>query len=136
MKKMKVAIIGYGGMGGWHVKKLAESDVAELAGIYDIDEKRVERAKERGIYTYPSLEAVLTDERVDAVVIATPNDLHKPIAIEAMKNGKHVISEKPATVSSADLTEMIEASKEYGRVFTVHQNRRWDTDFLLMRELL
>ena len=135
MAKKNVVVVGYGTMGEWHAKRAMNSDVVDLIGIYDIDEKRVERANERGIYTYPSFEAVLNDGKVDAIVIATPNDLHKPLAVEAMKNGKHVISEKPASVSSADLTEMIEASKKYGRVFTVHQNRRWDTDFLLMKEL-
>ena len=135
MAKKNVVIIGYGTMGEWHAKRVMNSDVVDLVGIYDIDEKRVERAKERGIYAYPSFEAVLADERVDAVVIATPNDLHKPFAIEAMKNGKHVVSEKPATVSSRDLQEMIDSSEKYGKVFTVHQNRRWDTDFLLMKEL-
>lgn len=135
MIKKNVAIVGFGTMGEWHSNRIMNSDVVNLIGIYDIEERREEYARSRGIYAYSSFEEILGDDRVDIVVIATPNDLHKPLAIEAMSRGKHVVSEKPATVSSKDLSDMIEASKKYGRVFTVHQNRRWDTDFLLMKEL-
>ena len=53
-----------------------------------------------------------------------------------MKAGKNVVSEKPVTLCSADLQEMIEASRECGRFLTVHQNRRWDEDFLTVKKLL
>ncbi len=72
---------------------------------------------------------------MDFVTIATPNDFHKPIAIQAMAAGKHVISEKPVTLSSRDLQAMIDASRKYDRVFSVHQNRRWDEDFLVMKQI-
>ena len=55
---------------------------------------------------------MLTDPDIDVVLIATPNDCHKPIAIRAMHAGKNVISEKPVTLSSADLLEMENAAKE------------------------
>ena len=84
MSKKRVAIVGYGGMGTWHANKLAESDVAELAGIWDIDPVRTTRAEEKGIHAYKSLEDLLADESVDIVTIATPNEFHKPIAIQAM----------------------------------------------------
>jgi len=67
------------------------------------------------------------------VLIATPNDFHKPYAIASMQAGKHAISEKPVTLSSADLAQILEASKKTGRFFTVHQNRRWDTDYLTLK---
>jgi scyllo-inositol 2-dehydrogenase (NADP+) len=70
------------------------------------------------------------------VLIATPNDCHKPIAIRAMHAGKNVISEKPVTLSSADLLEMENAAKETGKLLTVHQNRRWDDDFLIIKKLV
>ena len=134
-QKKKVAIIGYGGMGSWHGRHILASDVVELLGVYDIKEERAVVANERGIYAYPSLEALLADDRIDLVVLTVPNELHNPLAIKAMAAGKHVISEKPVALSSEELTEMIEASKTYGRLFTVHQNRRWDEDFLMMEQL-
>ena len=133
--KKKVAVIGYGGMGGWHCEHLQNSDVAELAGIYDIKEERRELARSRGIRAYESFEEVLADPEVDILTLAIPNDCHKEDAILGLRAGKNVISEKPVTLSSADLQEMIDTANETGKLFTVHQNRRWDADFLSMKEI-
>ena len=133
-QKRNVVVIGYGGMGGWHTRYLKESDAANLLGIYDIKPERSELARENGIYAYDSWEQVLSDERVDFVTLAVPNELHKPLAIAAMAAGKHVISEKPVTLSSTDLQEIFDASAKYGRLFTTHQNRRWDCDYLMMKQ--
>ena len=135
MAKKNVVVIGYGGMGGWHTRFIRDNGVVNLLGIYDIKKERCELAEQNGIHAYASFDEVLSDERVDFVVIATPNELHKPLAIEAMSRGKHVVSEKPVTLSSADLQEMIDASHKYGRLFTTHQNRRWDVDYLMMKEV-
>ena len=134
--KHRIAIIGFGGMGSWHANKLTTLDELELAGIWDIKEERRVLAKERGFFVYDSLEHLLADETVDLVTIATPNDLHKPLAIQAMEAGKNVISEKPVTLCSADLQDMIDASERTGKLFTVHQNRRWDEDYLTIKEVL
>lgn len=133
--KKKAAVIGYGGMGGWHTRYMLKSDVVELAGIYDIKEERRKLAEENGIHAYPTLEALLADPEVELVTIATPNEFHKPLAIQAMAAGKNVVSEKPVTLSSADLAEMIEASHKYGKLFTTHQNRRWDCDYLMIKQV-
>ena len=131
----QVVVIGYGGMGGWHTRYILQNKVVALRGIYDIDPKRSALAKENGIYAYPSFEAVLADEAVDIVILAVPNELHKPLAIEAMSRGKHVVSEKPVALSSGELQEMIDTAKTYDRLFTVHQNRRWDIDYLMMKDV-
>lgn len=133
--KKRVVVIGYGGMGGWHTRYLLKSDVCELAGIYDIKPERSELARQNGIYAYESLEAVLADSTVELVTLAVPNELHRPLAIQCMAAGKHVISEKPVTMSSGELQEMIDASHKYGRLFTTHQNRRWDCDYLMMKQV-
>ena len=133
--KKNAVIIGYGGMGGWHTRYMKDSDVVNLLGIYDIKPERSALAEQNGIHAYGSWEEVLSDPRVDFVTLAVPNELHKPLAIEAMSRGKHVVSEKPVTLSSADLQEMIDASHKYNRIFTVHQNRRWDCDYRMMRTI-
>ena len=132
--KRNGVVIGYGGMGGWHTRYLKESDAVNLLGVYDIKPERNAAAEEVGIHAYESWQAVLDDPNVDFVTIAVPNELHKPLAIEAMAHGKHVISEKPVTLSSADLQEIFDASEKYGRLFTTHQNRRWDCDYLMMKQ--
>ncbi len=135
LKNFMLGIVGFGGMGNWHRELIESIDGLEVAGIYDIKDSRVEYAKECGIKAYKSLEELLSDDRIDIVLVATPNDLHNPIAIKAMKAGKNVVSEKPVTLNSKDLQEMIDASKETGKLFTVHQNRRWDEDFLTMKKI-
>ncbi len=130
---MMLGIVGFGGMGNWHRETISTIEGLEVAGIYDICEDRVEFAKENGVLTYHSLEELLEDPVVDMVLVATPNDLHKPIAIQAMRAGKPVVSEKPVTLNSSDLEEMMRVSQETGVFLTVHQNRRWDEDFLTMK---
>ena len=82
--KKRVAVIGYGGMGGWHVKHLLESDVAEVAGICDIKEERRQLARENGLHVYETFEDVLADPTVDLLTLAVPNELHMPMAVQAM----------------------------------------------------
>lgn len=132
----KLAIVGLGGMGSWHVNRLEEMGNPVVAGIWDIRECRREYAKNRGLHVYESLEDLLADAEVEVVLVATPNDLHKPIAIQALQAGKHVICEKPVTLSAADLEEMKEAAKEAGRFLTVHQNRRWDRGYCILKQVM
>ena len=118
------AVIGYGGMGNFHSEKMQTVDGIELLGVYDIDPKQNELAKSRGIHAYASREELLADPRIDLVTVATPNDVHKEIVIAALAAGKNVICEKPVAMNSAELDEMIAAANKYGKLFTVHQNRR------------
>lgn len=140
--KHTLAIVGFGGMAGWHydlIEKMEEDhsmDELTVAGIWDIREERREYAASKGLHVYQSLEDLLADEKVDLVLIATPNDVHKSIAIRAMEAGKNVVSEKPVTLSSEDLREMTETSERTGRFLTVHQNRRWDEDFLTVKKVI
>ena len=133
--KKNLVVIGYGGMGSWHVGHAQKSDVVELAGIYDIDPAKSELAKSRDIFAYDSLEAVLADEKVDMVTVAIPNDSHKEVVIKALNAGKNVICEKPVAMNSEELDEMIAAAEKNGKIFSVHQNRRFDIDFLAMKHL-
>ena len=109
--KHKLCVIGYGGMGGWHVRHALESDVVELAGIYDIKEERQEAARRDGIFAYDSLEAALADESVDIVTVAIPNDQHPEVVIRALAEGKNVICEKPAAITLSEFQTMADAAK-------------------------
>ena len=160
----RIAIVGCGGMGGGHALAIGSgtgnavwganastdtdsnvilntegdtdiSGMLQLAGIYDIDPARMEWARERGFGLYDSFEAVLADPSVDIVLIATPNHLHKELAIRSMRAGKHVLCEKPVMMSSEELLEVMAVSRETGMVFYPRQNRRWDRDFRIVKEL-
>ncbi len=134
-RKYGVAVIGYGGMGSWHVKELLEMKEAELCGVYDIDPDKIEKAQSLGIHTYTSLEELLADDRVWIVTIATPNDTHCSIAIQAMQMKKNVVCEKPAAMNTRELSEMIQASEDNHVIFTAHHNRRWDQDYLAVKQM-
>lgn len=110
--KVAVAIIGCGGMGGGHAvaistgsgqalwmtdgskgRELAPGDTdlkskMVLAGTFDVKEERQQWARNQGFHTYDSVEEILNDPQVDVVLIATPNDSHKELAIRAMRAGK------------------------------------------------
>ncbi|MBR4950296.1 MAG: Gfo/Idh/MocA family oxidoreductase [Clostridia bacterium] len=131
----KVAVIGYGGQGSWHCSQILNSDVVSLAGIYDIKSARCDAARNNGIKVYNSFEEVLKDETVDIVLIAVPNDVHKEQVVSALNAGKNVICEKPVEMSVSALDEMIDASVRNKKLFSVHQNRRWDVDFLAMKKI-
>ncbi len=133
--KMKVAVIGYGGMGGWHTEHLLNSDVAELAGIYDIKPERCALAESRGIHAYASREELLADKEIALVTVAVPNDSHEEVVVAALNAGKNVICEKPVALSLESLDRMIAAAEKNGVLFSTHQNRRWDVDYLAMKQV-
>ncbi len=128
-----VAIIGYGGQGAWHAKEILKSDVVSLCGVYDIKEARCAAAKNNGIRVYASVDELLNDSAVDIVVVATPNDVHEQLVIKSLCCGKNVICEKPAALSVESFDRMTLAAKQNGRKLTVHQNRRFDVDFLAVK---
>ena len=138
MKENKIVygLIGFGGMGEGHTEILENVPEIELAGIYDIKEEKRKLAEEAGFHTYETEEAMLADESIDVILVATPNDTHRPIALRAMEAGKNVIVEKPATLSLKELTELEDMAGKTGQFLTVHQNRRWDEDLLTVREIL
>lgn len=131
--KHKLGIIGFGGMARYHYDSLKDYARAEVKGIFDLNPDVLAYAKGRGIGTYASKEELLGDPEIDLVLIATTNEAHKPLAIEAMAAGKNVICEKPVTLNSEELIEIMEAAKAYGKVFTIDQNRRTNKDFVLMK---
>ena len=131
-----LAIIGFGGMGSFHYKNLLKEQEIVCTGVWDIRECRREYAAELGLHVYGSLDEVLADDSIEIVLIATPNDVHHPIALAALAAGKHVICEKPVTLNAKLLTEMLEAADAAGKLLTVHQNRRWDRGYRIVHQIL
>lgn len=135
--QMTMGVIGYGGMAGYHRSSLCEKlPGVQIKGVFDLLESAQEKAREQGMAVYPSAEALLADDEIQLVLVATPNNFHKDYAIQAMRAGKHVLSEKPVTMNAAELEEIIAVQKETGRIFTIHQNRRWDKDFQTVKKIL
>lgn len=134
--KFALGIVGFGGMGNWH-RELIRDRFTDLvvAGVYDIKADRMAYAKKEGLHGYKTLDAMLKDPQVDIVLVATPNDVHSKVAIKAMRAGKAVVSEKPVCLGSKELQSIFDVSRKTGKLFVVHQNRRWDQDFRTMKKI-
>jgi scyllo-inositol 2-dehydrogenase (NADP+) len=122
---IRVGLVGYGLAGAaFHAPLIRASERMRLAAVLTSRD-----APER----VATLDALL--ERSDLVVVATPNSTHFDIAAAALDAGKHVVIDKPFTVTLAEADELIALATERGRVLTVFQNRRWDSDFLTLQKL-
>lgn len=135
IKQIKTAIVGFGNMALWHWVQMKQSMLFNTVGVYDIDCARCDLAKTKGMKVYNSYEELLAEKDLELVLIATPNDSHEEYAIKALNSGVNVICEKPATLSSFMLQNMIDAQKSSGKLLIIHQNRRWDKDFLIIKSM-
>lgn len=136
IKKIKTAIVGFGGMAsGWHYYKMLKTKLYDIVGVYDIDKSRCKIAISKGLKVYDSYDELLNEKGLELVLIATPNDWHDVYAIQALNKGINVFCEKPVTLSSEQLQNMIDAQKNSGKLLMVHQNRRWDKDFLIIKSI-
>lgn len=133
-KKYNLGFIGYGGMAGWHHQNLTRAPQVIPYGVYDINPARIRAGEEKGLKGYESSQALLSDPAIDIVLVATPNNFHAEYSIAAMRAGKNVICEKPVTMNSDELLQVMAVARETGKQFSVHQNRRWDKDYLTVRK--
>ncbi|MEI6131619.1 MAG: Gfo/Idh/MocA family oxidoreductase [Bacillota bacterium] len=131
-----VGIVGYGGMGKHHAGSMAEVEGIQVKAVHDVNAKRLELAQENGLLAYESIENFLADDEIEIVIVATPNNFHKENCIAALRAGKHVICEKPVMMNAQELVEVQAIALECGRLFSVHQNRRWDEDFLIVKKVI
>lgn len=129
-------LIGYGGMGKYHTELIAGMpEDFNITAVYDINGEKLEKAQANGHKTYDTLEKILADVAIDTIIIATPNNFHKELSIACLKAGKHVICEKPVMMNTAELVDVLKVSDECGKLFSAHQNRRFDKDFNIIREI-
>lgn len=135
--QVQLGIIGFGGIAKWHLNRIRESvPEINIKGTYDIREEACERALSEGLIVYESNEALLSDPEIDLVIIAIPNNFHKEYTIKALRAGKNVICEKPVAMNAQELVEMMAVADETGMLFTIHQNRRWDNDYMIVRKVI
>lgn len=82
------------------------------------------------------IDALIASNEVQCIVIATPNDTHYPLAAKVLEAGKHVVVDKPVTLTAQQACALARLAREKGLVFAPFHNRRWDGDFLTLRELV
>lgn len=127
---LNVALIGFGYVGQtFHAPLIDSVDGLSLALVASSDAGKVHARLPQVRVTSDYL-AAATDPAIDLVVIATPNDSHYPLACAALLAGKHVVIDKPFTVSMDEARDLVELAEVRGRLLSVFHNRRWDGDFL------
>ena len=140
-KTINVAAIGYGGafnMGKLHLEACKRSRMKPVA-VCDLDLKRTATAKEelgQHIETYNDVSELLSKSNADLCIVITPHNTHAPLAVQCLEAGKHVVTEKPFTITIEESTRVIEAARAAKKMATVFHNRRWDGDFLTIRRLI
>ncbi|GIV80235.1 MAG: hypothetical protein KatS3mg050_4629 [Litorilinea sp.] len=134
--------VGIAGLGrsGWSIHAGLLSTLEEqyrVTAVVDADEGRRQEAVERfDCMAYTDYNELLNDPGVELVVVALPSHLHASASIAALEKGKHVVCEKPMATSLEDADRMIQAAADTGRVLTIFQQRRYQPEFIKVREIL
>ena len=139
-EKIKVGVLGLGRAGhSMHLPELAKyPDMFEAVAGCDIAEERRNAAHEQypGLRIYSDIKELLADPEIEMVTIATRSPQHPEHAIAALESGRDVVVEKPIAVSYEDALKLYEASKRFpGKLFVRH-NRRFETAFSHVREII
>ena len=121
-----VGVVGLGMISRPHLEGYNAADGAELVAVCDVDAARANAAAERyGAKAYTDLGQLLADPAVDAVALQLPHQLHHRLAKQALQAGKHVIVEKPLTVSEIEADDLIATAAEYGVRLAAAENTRF-----------
>lgn len=135
MDRINLVVVGYG-MGAWHCDRVKAVPEVNLYGVCDIEAaKREKAAKDRGaIKLYATMDEVWADKNADLVVLALPHSMHESACVAAAKAKKHIIMEKPFCMTVKEADSMIQAAKRNKVMLTISHNRRWDLDYLMVKQ--
>lgn len=138
MERLRLGIIGCGGMGQSHIKTAAGMDLIEIPAVADAlpENARAAAALAGGSQTYSDYRELLQRDDIQAVVVATPNHLHREVTIAAVEAGKDVLCEKPMAIKLEDCDAMLEAARSCGRKLMVGQVLRLMHPFVDIRKLI
>ncbi len=133
---IRVGVIGTGAMGQNHVRIYSEIEGVELAGISDVDQKRVEamaaQFKTKAFTDYKKMFA----EGLDAVSVVVPTKLHTQVVLDALDTGMHVLVEKPIADTTENAELMIEAAKKAGKILMVGHIERFNPAVIKLKEII
>ncbi|PSR52780.1 oxidoreductase [Adhaeribacter arboris] len=138
-KEIKVGLIGYGMAGQvFHAPIITAVPGLQLVKIREtkLDNIRLAQTRYPNAEIVPDSEAIISDEKIDLVVIATPNNSHYPLAEKALLAGKHVVVDKPFTITAEEADKLINLATSQNKLLTVHHNRRWDSNAKTIRKII
>jgi predicted dehydrogenase len=124
-RKLRVGVVGLG-MGKWHINQYQQHPQAEVVAICDVDAARLDEAaaKFNIPQTYTDTKQMYRQAKLDIVSVATPNTLHAPLTIEALKAGCHVLCEKPMAMNAKQAQKMVDAAKAARRKLAINYSHR------------
>jgi len=139
---IRCGLLGYGpsfNMGKGHADWINATPGLTTVAMCDIDPARVEAAKQElpnmeGYFA--DVDALLAMPDLDLVVVILPHNLHAPMTLKCLQAGKHVVVEKPFCINVAEANAMIDLARAQGLMLSLFHNRRWDGDYLTIRDLI
>jgi len=127
VEQVRIGVVGVGGMGSSHARKLKEVEEAVLTCVCDINPETARAVgTETGVPWFTDYRHLVDSKKADAVIVATPHWVHPDIAVYAMEKGLHVLSEKPIAVTVSGADRMVNVARRKKRVFAVMHQRRFE----------
>ena len=139
MEKTKIGVIGLGGVAQLvHLPNLVKLPNVEISAVAEINRNRLNTISEKFNIQqkFSNYKDLLEKGDVDAVIIATPTNTHKDIAIDCLKAGKDVLVEKPLTKNYAEAKQVVEAAKKTKKILMIGMNLRYRPDTMLLRSFI
>lgn len=139
MSKVRVGIIGTGGIAQGHVKRLLANPDAEITALCDIRLEALTKTVERnpdvkGVPQFTDFREMIAAGNLDAVEVCTPHTTHYEQTMESLGSGLHVLSEKPMVCTVAHAHDVIKKIDAAGRVFVLNYQRHYQPEFLYIRD--
>ena len=134
--EIRVGLVGFGyATATFHVPLLRATDGYRITAVASRRGAALAEALP-GVAVVPDPMELVRHPEVDLVVVASPNDSHAPLAAAALQANRHVVVDKPFTITLAEARELAAAASRSGRVLSVFHNRRWDSDFLTVQRAI
>ena len=138
-RSLGVGLLGYAqSVGQAHGLGIEATPDLTLRGVCDLDQQRLKQAQQDfpSVKTYDSADAFAQAPEVDVVIVATPPNTHASLSVQMMAAGKHVVCEKPLALNLKETAAMVEMAETQQVHLSCHQNRRWDVDYLAIKQAL
>ena len=136
-RELGVGLLGYSpNVGKGHGLGVQHTTGLSLKAVSDLNPQRLDQARQDfpHVKIYETSEAFSGDKEVDVVIVATPPNTHAAMCLQMMETGKHVVCEKPLTLTWREANAMVEMAEKQHVHLSCHQNRRWDADFLAIKQ--
>ncbi|WP_285059643.1 Gfo/Idh/MocA family oxidoreductase [Pedobacter ginsengisoli] len=136
MKEIVTGLMAYGMSGKvFHAPFVNAHPGFKLRAVTERN-KKIAAADYPGVISYDTIEDLIADEAIELIIINTPNYTHYDYAEKSLKAGKHILVEKPFTATSTEAKALFELADSVGKKIFFYQNRRWDSDFTTVREVI